>query len=300
MKIDSRFIRDSGEELFNGNELLVKGALETQGGVHLLTGYPGSPVASFFDALESLAPLLREKGIRATMANNEALAVAMVNGSQMGPVRAMAVMKSVGLHVASDGLALGNLAGAHPDGGAVIVVGDDPWSESTQVPADSRFLARHLRLPVIEPATPQEAKDYVDLAFALSRASTLYTCLLLTTTLADGGGNVRCGPNHYPLTNTRHPFELETDRLDTENTVLLPPRTGRKEEELGQRFDKLLSAARQRGAHRIEFNEAPLPSGGRRRWGCWTGTKPAPSAPSRRRRRSRSRARAARPGRRAA
>ena len=261
MNIDSRFIRDSGEEVFNGNELLVKGALETQGGVHLLTGYPGSPVATFFNVLESLAPLLREKGIRATMANNEALSVAMVNGSQMGPMRAMTVMKSLGLHVASDGLALGNLAGAHPDGGAVIVVGDDPWSESTQVPADSRFLARHLRLPVIEPATPQEVKDYVDLAFALSKASTLYVCLLVTTTLADGGGNVRCRANHYPLTNTRHPFELETDRLNTEDTVLLPPRTGRKEEELGQRFEKLLSAARQRGAHRIEFSESSSPVG---------------------------------------
>ena len=105
MKVDARFVRESGDELFNGNELLVKGALETEGGVHLLTGYPGSPIATFFDTLESLAPLLRDKGIDASMANNEALSVAMVNGSQMAPVRAMAVMKSVGFHVASDGLA---------------------------------------------------------------------------------------------------------------------------------------------------------------------------------------------------
>ena len=178
MSIDPRFIRDRGDELFNGNELLVKGALETEKGVHLLTGYPGSPVATFFDVLGSLGEMLRAKGICAKIANNEALSVAMVNGSQMAGVRAMAVMKSIGLHVASDGLALGNLAGAHPDGGAVVVVGDDPWSESTQVPADSRFLARHLRMPVIEPATPQEVKDYVDLAFKLSRASGLYLCSL--------------------------------------------------------------------------------------------------------------------------
>ncbi len=71
------------------------------------------------------------------IANNEALSAAMVNGSQMSGLRAITVMKSVGLHVASDALALGNLAGAHPDGGAVVVCGDDPWSDSTQVPADS-------------------------------------------------------------------------------------------------------------------------------------------------------------------
>ncbi len=256
MNIDPRFVCDSGDELFNGNELLVKGALETAGGVHLLTGYPGSPVATFFDTLRSLAPLLREKGVAASMANNEALAVAMVNGSQMAPMRAMVVMKSVGMHVASDGLALGNLAGAHPEGGAVIVVGDDPWSESTQVPADSRFLAKHLRMPVIEPATPQEIKDYVDLSFRLSQASSLYMCFLVTTTLADGGGNVTCRAHHYPLTNANHPFELETYALDTENTVLLPPRTGRKETELPQRYAALHEAARRLEAHRIEADDA--------------------------------------------
>ena len=51
MAIDPRFLADSGREVFTGNELLVKGALETEGGVHLLTGYPGSPVAGFFDIL---------------------------------------------------------------------------------------------------------------------------------------------------------------------------------------------------------------------------------------------------------
>ena len=62
MEIDPRFIQEAGAEIFTGNELLVKGALETEGGVHLLTGYPGSPISGFFDTLESLAPLLNEKG----------------------------------------------------------------------------------------------------------------------------------------------------------------------------------------------------------------------------------------------
>jgi len=259
MAIDRRFVRSEGREVFNGNELLVKGALETEGGVHLLTGYPGSPVATFFDVLANLGPLLREKGIEAQIANNEALAAAAVNGTQMAPLRAMAVIKSVGGHVASDGLALGNLAGAHPEGGVVIVFGDDPWSDSTQVPADSRFLCRHLRMPCIEPATPQELKDWIDLGFKLSRTSTLYCGLILTTTLADGGGLVECRPNHYPLTNRNHPFELNTRMLDTEKTVLLPPRTGAREEEMHLRFARLLEAARRLEIDRVEFAEAESP-----------------------------------------
>ncbi len=251
-KIDPRFIRDRGLELFNGNELLVKGALETEGGVHLLTGYPGSPVATFFDVIADIAPLLREKGIEGRISNNEALSVAAVNGTQMSPLRAMSVVKSVGAHVASDGLALGNLAGAHRRGGAVIVMGDDPWSESTQVPADSRYLCKHLHMPVVEPATLQEVKDWIDLSFKLSRASGFYVGYILTTTLAEGGGSVECRPNHYPLTNTNHRFELRTAELKTEDTVLLPPRTGRKELELSVRRQQLIDEARRLGLNRLE------------------------------------------------
>ncbi len=248
-KIPSRFLRESGTEAFNGNELLLKGALETEGGVHLMTGYPGSPVATFFDVLADCADLLKERGVEARLANNEALAVAAANGSQMGPLRSLVVFKSVGLHVASDALALGNLAGPHPEGGAVIVVGDDPWSESTQVPADSRFLARHLFLPVLEPSTPQEIKDFINAGFQLSRAADLYIGYLITTTLADGGGSVACRPNHYPLTNANHPYELQTCRLDLNDKVLLPPRTGRRELDLPERFERL-----HREVERLDLN----------------------------------------------
>lgn len=253
-KMDPRFLKDRGFELFNGNELLVKGALETEGGVHLLTGYPGSPVATFFDVISDIAPLLREKGIEGRISNNEAISVAAVNGTQMSPLRAMTVVKSVGAHVAADGLALGNLAGAHPQGGAVVVIGDDPWSESTQVPADSRYLCKHLQMPVVEPATLQEIKDWVDLSFKLSQASGFFVGYILTTTLAEGGGSVECGANHYPLTNALHPFELRTAELKTEETVLLPPRTGRKELGLPERRLKLIDAARRLGINRFEHD----------------------------------------------
>src|SRR3979411_1528979 len=114
MPPDTRFLADSGRDVFTGNELLVKGALETDGGVHLMTGYPGSPVANFFDILGDVKDILKKNGVRAFQANNEALGAAAVNGSQMAACRAVAVMKSVGVHVASDALALGNLGGAHP------------------------------------------------------------------------------------------------------------------------------------------------------------------------------------------
>jgi indolepyruvate ferredoxin oxidoreductase len=82
MRVDPRFLKEDGAEVFTGNELLLKGALEAEGGTHLMTGYPGSPIAGFFDAMELVAPLLKQKGIRATMANNEALGAAMLNSAR--------------------------------------------------------------------------------------------------------------------------------------------------------------------------------------------------------------------------
>ncbi|MCE0483327.1 MAG: 2-oxoacid:acceptor oxidoreductase family protein [Methylacidiphilales bacterium] len=251
MKVDPRFLKEEGTEVFLGNELLVKGLLETEGGTHLWTGYPGSPVSGFFDCIEAIQEIPKQYGISAVLANNEAISAAMVNGSQMHGLRAMCVMKSVGLHVATDALALGNLAGAHPDGGVVVVMGDDPWSDSTQVPADSRYLCRHLYMPVLEPTTNQEMKDWVDLAFKLSRESELYIGYLVTTNQADGGGSVIARRNHFPRQNTHNPFQLDTAKVDFEKNVLLPPRTWRREQAYPARYRRLWASARTHGINRL-------------------------------------------------
>ena len=253
MATDSRFLADSGREVFTGNELLIKGALEVEGGVHLLTGYPGSPVAGFFDVMGDIKDLLNSHGVRAFQANNEALGVAAVNGSQMLPCRAIATMKNVGVHVASDALALGNLSGAHPQGGAIIIMGEDPWCDSTQVPADSRFICEHLRMPVIEPGGPQELKDWIGLSFKLSAAAGLYIGYVVTTAQADGGGTVICKPNQFPDLNTRQRAALETASIDL-NKVLLPPRTWREELRIPARFETTMRAARELGINRIEWH----------------------------------------------
>jgi indolepyruvate ferredoxin oxidoreductase len=253
MKVDPRFLAAEGPEIFTGNELLVKGALETEGGVHLLGGYPGSPIADFFETLTRIGALLNEKGIRAVINNNEALAAAMLNGSQLVPCRAMIVIKSVGVHVASDALALGNLAGASREGGAIVVYGDDPWSDSTQVPADSRYASKHLHIPVVEPSSAQEVKDFVDLSFKLSAASELFAGFVLTTNLSDGGGSVQCRANQYPALNTLAPRELETKGIDLDKRVLLPPKTWWQEASLGERFTRAKASARRLGMNRIDY-----------------------------------------------
>jgi len=253
MSVEPRFLTEDGPQIFTGNEAMLKGALETEGGVHYLGGYPGSPIAGFFDAFAAVGDLLRDKGIRAVINNNEALAAASLNGTQTLPIRAMVVMKSVGVHVAADGLALASLAGAHPEGGAIVVYGDDPWSDSTQVPSDSRFISRHLFIPVVEPSNVQEVKDFVDLSFKVSRRAELLAGFILTTNLADGGGTVQCRPNQFPALNTLHKLDLETASIPLDKRVLLPPRTWWQEEAYAERFERAIVVARELGLNRIDY-----------------------------------------------
>ena len=250
--MDERFTQASGTHVYTGCELLVKGALES--GVSLLTGYPGSPIAEVFDILQRNAELLKTNGIVAQIANNEALGIARLNGSQMADVRAIAFMKSVGFHVASDALAISNLAGT--TGGAVVVVGDDTWSHSTQVPADSRFLARHVYTPLLEPSTFQELKDWVNCAFQISEAADLYVCYLTTENQASGGGNVELQPNIYPDITGLRRVNLDTQLIDADKRVVLPPHTAKIETEtLRERFPTALEVARNLGLNKIQFAE---------------------------------------------
>ncbi len=249
--MDERFIQSNGTNVFTGCELLVKGALES--GVSLLTGYPGSPLAEVFDVLQRNAELLKSNGIVAQIANNEALSVARLNGSQMADLRAISFMKSVGMHVASDALAISNLAGT--TGGAVVVVGDDTWSYSTQVPADSRILARHLYMPLIEPATWQEIKNWINVAFEVSTKANLYSCFLITQNQADGGGNVELNPNQYSSISHIDQTELDTTLISTEQRVVLPPDTARIEiETLQERLPNALETAKRLGLNKILYS----------------------------------------------
>jgi len=210
-------------KILNGNELLIQGALEA--GFHLYTGYPGSPLADFFNILYEKKKELHEKGIRVVIANSEANAAAMASGAKMAGQNVLVAMKSMGLHVASDALSVGNFAnpGISSDGtrsGVVVAVGDDPWSISTSTPADSRFLFKHLHMPFLEPSTPQELKDWIQKALEISQQSSIYTGLLLTTFMAEGGGRVEIKEEKKV---SSEPITLDPKEFNLAANVMVPP-----------------------------------------------------------------------------
>jgi indolepyruvate ferredoxin oxidoreductase len=207
-------------KILNGNELLIQGALEA--GFNLYTGYPGSPLADFFNILYEEKEEMQKKGIRVVIANSEANAAAMASGAKMAGQNVLVAMKSMGLHVASDALSVGNFAnpGGEQKTGVVVAVGDDPWSISTSTPADSRYLFKHLHIPFLEPSSPQELKDWMAKALELSKESSVYAGILLTTFMAEGGGRVEMGPEKEL---SKELVTLDPAKFNLSSNVMVPP-----------------------------------------------------------------------------
>ena len=245
-------MRGDGRAVLIGNELIVKGALEA--GVSLITGYPGSPVAEVFLICEEHAAALADLGVEAILANNEAQSAAMLNGARQVPgARSMTVFKSVGAYVALDALAIANSAQAATDAAAVVVVGDDTMSSSTQVGADSRVTMSAGRIPVLEPATSQEVKDLIRVAFDLSAESGLIVAVMVTTTQADGTAVVDLAPNLEPQVGPHRRSTIDTQSIRPERAVSLPPFTSSLEDDLlHRRIPALQRAVAARGLNRVE------------------------------------------------
>lgn len=157
-----------------GNEAIVRGALES--GLDVVTTYPGTPSSEIGDVFFKIAD---ELGIYFEYSTNEKVALEVGIAASISGLSAMTVMKHVGLNVASDAfvsLAYVGIRGAH-----VIVSADDPGSHSSQNEQDNRWYAKLANIPMLEPSTPQEAKDMMVYAFELSKRTELPVLFRTTT-----------------------------------------------------------------------------------------------------------------------
>ncbi|MCC7145966.1 MAG: 2-oxoacid:acceptor oxidoreductase family protein [Phycisphaeraceae bacterium] len=195
--MDLRFVRDAGEEIFAGHELLLKGLLEVEGGVHLITGYPRGMMGAFFNAVEGLKPLLAERGMVVELGGNESQAAGIALGGRMAGGRSVLALSGMGLLSAGEALAMG-ARGRAGQGSEVVLLGEDPGGRALGSHTDTGLVARQMGMPVLEPACSQEIKDWVGVAFALGAAGGVTMGLRVRPWLLGGGGSVSCGPNHFP------------------------------------------------------------------------------------------------------
>ena len=162
------------KHLLLGNEAIVRGALE--GGVRFVAAYPGTPSSEIIDRFYQLAP---EAEIYVEYSVNEKVSMETACAAAIAGVRSLCSMKHVGLNVAAD--AFMTLAYVGVKAGMVIVVADDPFLHSSQNEQDNRYYAKMAGVPMLEPATPEEAKAMTIEALALSEKYQI-PCMLRTTT----------------------------------------------------------------------------------------------------------------------
>jgi indolepyruvate ferredoxin oxidoreductase alpha subunit len=169
--------------VLSGNEAIARGAYES--GVKVAAAYPGTPSTEILETLGTYSDPHVE------WSPNEKVALETAMGSAFGGVRALAVMKHVGLNVAADPLMTLSYTGLR--GGLVLVSADDPEMHSSQNEQDNRHYARFAKVPMLEPSDSQEAKDFTRIAFELSEKFDTPVLLRTTTRVSHSKSIVRLG-----------------------------------------------------------------------------------------------------------
>ncbi|PLY06665.1 MAG: indolepyruvate oxidoreductase [Arcobacter sp.] len=146
-----------------GNDAIALGIIHSD--IDLISGYPGTPSSEILGNVNKLKYQL-DLDLYAQWGTNEKVGFEVAYAGAIAGRRSAVTMKQVGLNVASDALMsasyIGNLAPF------VLIVADDPGFHSSQTEQDSRIFAKFAKIPVFDPATPQDAYDFVKLAADVS------------------------------------------------------------------------------------------------------------------------------------
>lgn len=147
-----------------GNEAFAHAALEA--GVGVCAGYPGTPSSEVLETIAKAHANGNASGVHVEWSTNEKAALEMLAGAAYSGARTLFTCKQVGLNVASDALMSLNYVGV--EGGTVLFVADDPGPISSQTEQDTRRFASFAKVPVFDPATPEQGCAMIKEAFDYS------------------------------------------------------------------------------------------------------------------------------------
>ena len=146
------------KKIMLGNEAIARGAYEA--GVRVVSSYPGTPSTEITESATQYDEMYVE------WSSNEKVGVEVAIGAEVAGARALSCMKHVGLNVAADPLFTAACTGVNA--GLVIVVADDNGCHSSQNEQDSRLYAMSAGVPMLEPSSSQECKEFTKLAYEIS------------------------------------------------------------------------------------------------------------------------------------
>ncbi len=226
--------------LLSGNEALAYGAYEA--GLGVACAYPGTPST---EILETLATLPE---VDAQWSVNEKVAYEVALGAAVSGVRSLFACKHVGLNVAMDPLMTSSYTGVNA--GFVIIVADDPGMHSSQNEQDTRWVALYSKMPLLEPSSPAEAKDYVKEAFKISERFDTPVILRMTTRVSHTKEDVVMQKREVPKRPT---FERNIPKY-----VMVPGHAYQRHIFVEKRLKKLTALAERTRLNRIEPGDTKM------------------------------------------
>lgn len=189
-----------------GNEAIARAAVEA--GVTVAATYPGTPSSEIGNTLHKIA---KEAGMYFEFSPNEKVAFETAGAAAVAGVRSFSFMKHVGLNVAAD--AFMTMAYTGVRGGYVILTADDPSCHSSQNEQDNRYFAKMSGVPMVEPSSPEEAREMIHYAFEVSEKFGMPILFRTTTRMNHVRGVIELADIRPP--SGRVHFEKDPERFVT-------------------------------------------------------------------------------------
>ena len=224
VQLDDKYTLQHGRAYMTGIEALVRlpmlqqqrdqaRGLNTAG---FISGYRGSPLGGVDQAMWQAKAFLKNQNIHFQPGVNEELAATAVWGSQQNQlfkgsrfdgVFGLWYGKGPGVDRSMDVIKHANAFGTAPNGGVLVVAGDDHACKSSTLPNQSEHMFIGASVPVLAPANVQEVLDLGLFGWELSRFSGCWVALKAITENMDSAISASIDANRISIQITDG-FEL--------------------------------------------------------------------------------------------
>jgi indolepyruvate ferredoxin oxidoreductase len=216
--LDDKYTLNHGRAFMSGVQALVKlpmlqrlrDQMQGKNTAGFISGYRGSPLGGYDQALWKAAPYLKAQNIVFQPGVNEELAATALWGTQQlgiappGTNKFDGVFgiwygKGPGVDRCSDVFKHANMAGTTPWGGVIAVAGDDHISKSSTAAHQSDHIFKACGTPVFFPASVQEILDLGIHAFAMSRFSGVWAGMKTIQEIVESSATAMIDPERVQI-----------------------------------------------------------------------------------------------------
>lgn len=201
------------------HELDRSNGLNTAG---FVTGYRGSPLGGLDQQFPKAAKALEERQLIFEPALNEDLAATALWGTQQAELRGdgafdgvfgMWYGKGPGVDRSGDVFRHANLAGTSPNGGVLVLMGDDHTCESSTTAHQSEYALVDAMMPILNPVNVSEIIEFGLHGWALSRFAGVWCGLKAVKDTIESTASIDSSLDQFVF-NSPDDSELPSDGLN--------------------------------------------------------------------------------------